>query len=243
MEEEQSTICGFLSNIQGDYDKFCNYVEISRILTWENEDKSGLQLADNAIFVFGGNVQGIGIGDIRIVRILLDLKKKYPNRVKLLIGSKDILALKFADLSDEALAKEAPKSNASIPTGSDGNASDRVRWLLRILFDSDAPFELRRAELALLSADPDSRAVSEIEVAQSFTEQVRPGEAGLMLRYLEEAQLAHIFDTTLIVHGGVPDGGAGAVPGHEPIARSRAAQAIPPKAHRSSCVIERVVPA
>ena len=212
--DDAPTICGFLSNVQGDYDFFEKYVEISRILAWADESKASLDLADSAYFVFGGNVQGTGQGDLRIARLLLDLKKKYPDRVKLLMGNMDIQLLKFAYLSDDSSCDDA-EFKRSIPEGVDSLQS-KVRWLLQDLVGSDEPFEQRRKELSLLSNSEDSQSVSDEVVAASFTAQVlETGEDNLMLRYLNEAQLAWIFGATLFVHGGITAQGAGTVPGRE----------------------------
>jgi hypothetical protein len=210
--DDAPTICGFLSNVQGDYDYFEKYVEISRILTWADESKTSLDLADSAYFVFGGNVQGIGTGDIRVARLLLDLKKKHPDRVKLLMGNMDIQLLKFTYLSDDSSCDDAIELKRSIPESLDSIQS-KVRWLLQDLVGSDEPFEQRRKELALISSSKDSQSISDEDVAVSFTAQVlATGEDNFMHRYLDEAQLAWIFGATLFVHGGIT---AGVIPGRE----------------------------
>ena len=218
--EDAPTFCGFLGDIQGDFGYFEKYVEISRILSWEDESNQSLLLADNAIFVFGGNVQGSGIGDIRITKLFLDLKKKYPDRVKLLMGYKDVILLKLTEISDDALKEASSENKLSIPLGPDLNKYDRIRWMLQALTGSEGSFENRRSELALLAGEPDSTTISDDDVADSFSEQVRPGaENGLLLQYLAKAQLAFIFDATLFTHGGLPSRSLGTIPDHDTITR------------------------
>jgi hypothetical protein len=218
--DDAPIVCGFLSNVRGDFACFEKFVEISRILSWEDESKQSLLLAENAILVYGGNIQGTGIGDIRITKLLLDLKKNCPDRVKLLMGSADVLYLKLADLSDDGLKLLATEFKESFPLGSDDSKSSRVRWILQRLAISEESFENRRSELALLSAESDAKTISDDDVASSFSEQVLPGaEDGLMLQYLSEAQLAYIFEETLFVHGALTERTAGSVPGRSAIAR------------------------
>jgi hypothetical protein len=81
--------CGFLTDVEGNYEYFERYVEISKVLEWANPEKSSLQLKDGAYFVFGGDSQDKGIGDIRFVKMMLALKEKYPDRVFFIIGNRD----------------------------------------------------------------------------------------------------------------------------------------------------------
>lgn len=49
-----------------------------------------LQLRDHCHFVYGGDVCDRGSGDIRICQDLLSLKRRYPDRVHLIVGNRDI---------------------------------------------------------------------------------------------------------------------------------------------------------
>jgi hypothetical protein len=54
--------------------------------------------------VFGGDAVDKGNGDIRFLRAMLRLKKRYPNRVHLIVGNRDCNKLRFGtELTKEAL--------------------------------------------------------------------------------------------------------------------------------------------
>jgi len=54
--------------------------------------------------VFGGDAVDKGNGDIRFVRAMLRLKKRYPDRVHLIVGNRDCNKLRFGtELTKEAL--------------------------------------------------------------------------------------------------------------------------------------------
>ena len=54
------------------------------------------------MFVFGGDTQDRGIGDIRFVNILLKFKDEYPDRVEFIIGNRDANKIRFySELSEK----------------------------------------------------------------------------------------------------------------------------------------------
>jgi hypothetical protein len=48
------------------------------------------------MFVYGGDTQDKGIGDIRFTKLLLALKQEHPDRVQLIIGNRDANKLRLA---------------------------------------------------------------------------------------------------------------------------------------------------
>ena len=90
-------------------------VKRSNVLDWE-EVESPIQSNDsndtdikfgrlilqpNTQFVYGGDTVDKGNGDIRLVRALVGLKKRYPDRVHLLVGNRDLNKLRLpSELSD-----------------------------------------------------------------------------------------------------------------------------------------------
>lgn len=58
-------VCGYLTDVEGNYDYFERYVAISRVIKWADDEKSELELNDGCEFVFGGDSQDKGIGEIR----------------------------------------------------------------------------------------------------------------------------------------------------------------------------------
>lgn len=65
---------------------------------------------------------------------------------------------------------------------------------------SDGDFERRREELAIMS-NRSVNSVTDDDVCTSFIESVKSG--GVIRKYLELGQLAHIAGNTLFVHGGI----------------------------------------
>jgi hypothetical protein len=93
----QFTQCAYLTGNLADFDK---YVATSTVLKWEDEGKKNrLRFKDkHTMFVFGGDSQDNGVSDIRLTKLLLDLKAQKGNedRVELIIRSRDANRLRLA---------------------------------------------------------------------------------------------------------------------------------------------------
>jgi hypothetical protein len=167
-------------------------------------------------------------GSIRVIRTLLRLKGKYPDRVELLLGNRDVNKIRFT--SELADSQFEPGRLASIPgpfwvpptkratplsyiaakcgvpeselTKSQrqqhNTLANRIRYLLKETMGSQGEFERRQRELTQLNG---GREATEEETCASFVESVKPG--GFMYRYISEGKLAALIDDTLYVHGGV----------------------------------------
>jgi len=98
-------------------------VQRSNVLVWEDADdcvllstvKEGnkgikfkrLVLRPNTHFVYGGDTVDKGPGDIRLVRALVSLKKRYPDRVHLLVGNRDLNKLRLpSELSESDMKRD-----------------------------------------------------------------------------------------------------------------------------------------
>ena len=83
---------GFFTDVEGNLEYLQRYVEQSRVLRWKDEGKrDALTLqSDEAHFVFGGDSQDKGPGDIRCAKLLTALKKEFPERVHLIMGNRDV---------------------------------------------------------------------------------------------------------------------------------------------------------
>ena len=98
---------GYVTDVEGNLDFFQQYVELSNVLSFSNSTKNKLILKDGCYFVHGGDIVDKGNGDIRLCRQLVDLKKRYPKRVFLLVGNRDLNKFRFsAELSDEDIARD-----------------------------------------------------------------------------------------------------------------------------------------
>jgi hypothetical protein len=109
----------FITDIEGNWEYLLHFVEISEALRnlGINEDGSlELELLDGWTFVHGGDCPDKGNevgGSIRIVRTLLRLKAKYPERVVLLLGNRDINKIRLS--SELAPSQLEPARLATIP--------------------------------------------------------------------------------------------------------------------------------
>ena len=106
------TECAYLTDVEGNYEYFCKYVEISKVVKWADaQTKERIVFTHkHTMLVFGGDSQDKGIGDIRFTKLLLDLKAQRGNedRVQFIIGNRDANKLRFAsELQDECIQDPA----------------------------------------------------------------------------------------------------------------------------------------
>jgi len=169
-------------------------VQRSNVLDWEDADdcallstvKEGdrgvkfkrLILRPNTHFVYGGDTVDKGPGDIRLVRALVSLKKRYPDRVHLLVGNRDLNKLRlpselsasdmnrdledipkpFWDRGAKSLKEylEEAMLERDVPTGANNldefnNRAERLRYILRHTLGCPDTFEFRREEIQILT--------------------------------------------------------------------------------------------
>ena len=93
----------FLTDVEGNFEYFLAFVELSEALTLVSTDGADgavdLELRDGWLFVFGGDAVdkgGLVGGSIRVARSLVALKRKYPQRVCLLMGNRDINKMRLS---------------------------------------------------------------------------------------------------------------------------------------------------
>lgn len=112
---------GYITDLEGCGDYFDRYVERSQVLTTHPIDKDQLLLKNPETnhFVFGGDLFDKGWHDLRLARKLLDLKKRYPYNVHLLIGNRDI---NKAKLTAELYGATLKESLVQAATGAGGGA-------------------------------------------------------------------------------------------------------------------------
>jgi hypothetical protein len=134
-------------------------------------------------FVYGGDVVDKGDGDIRLCRMLVSLKQRYPNNVELLVGNRDLNKLRLsAELAEVGVRHyqniPGPHWDASAPTLHEYLASlaeestttdnknlqsldtrvNRLQYMLRHTLGCPDTFAFRRRELQILqtAGDDDS---------------------------------------------------------------------------------------
>jgi hypothetical protein len=228
---------GYITDVEGNLDYFLRFVEGSKVLDLleGNDDCSSsfsstslkLSLRDHCYFVYGGDAVDKGPGDIRLVRALVDLKRRHPNRVYLLVGNRDLNKLRFtAELSDADMARPIrdippPHWDPSAPTlqeflermlikeKEDKNVSikdlntrvNRLHYLLKHTLGCPETFTFRRKELSLLWGLPKSE-ISDEQVVDSFLHEAAHQE-GSLRQYFEVADVAVCIGNTLFCHGAV----------------------------------------
>jgi len=89
----------YASDVEGRWDYFCNFVDHSKGLRFrldlEHINRRSLrelelQLEDGWHFVFGGDACPKGPGTLRFLETMVRLKRKWPGRVHLLLGERDL---------------------------------------------------------------------------------------------------------------------------------------------------------
>eukprot|EP00930_Biecheleria_cincta_P020450 TRINITY_DN15391_c0_g1_i1.p1 TRINITY_DN15391_c0_g1~~TRINITY_DN15391_c0_g1_i1.p1 ORF type:complete len:891 (+),score=144.56 TRINITY_DN15391_c0_g1_i1:586-3258(+) len=163
---------GFITDTEGNFDYWCRCVELSRVVRFDAEEQLDFcRSGELDKFVFGGDVFDKGLGDIRIASALVAFKRKYPNRVILLVGNRDLNKLRFtAELHERdldvpqpvPLYPRAPPQMAlrdyleqraieeGIPIDEANNTANRLRWILNKTMTAQGAFEHRRQELSIL---------------------------------------------------------------------------------------------
>ncbi|KAL7451265.1 hypothetical protein ACHAWC_003088 [Mediolabrus comicus] len=185
---------GYVADVEGHWDYFLEYVQRSQVLDWEDHEEHNnilstpasnnksikfqrLKLRPNTHFVYGGDAVDKGPGDIRLCRALVNLKKRYPDNVHLLVGNRDLNKLRFSsELSDDDMRRPLedikrpfwdPKAKSykehleEIIQSDATNSGDctldqlntkveRLRWMLKHTLGCPETFEFRREEVAIL---------------------------------------------------------------------------------------------
>jgi hypothetical protein len=210
-------LTSYLSDIEGSRDYFNRFLGISKVLF---EDGNGrLQLRDNTRFVFGGDAFDKGDGDLEICHRLVDLKERFPDRCTFILGNRDVnkttftshftpqvLALPADEISIPYFAGHVPKYTEFLTKhGLKHDVVGLMKYRLAHTMGCTETFELRRKELQRTA-----KAVTDLDVVDSFLSSVRPG--GIVRRFLQHGQLMAIIDGVAFVHGAILPSNFGFVP-------------------------------
>ena len=81
----EDTVIEFITDIEGHWEYFLRLVHCSKVLYWDGEERGDwgpgvLRLRSHGMLVFGGDAPDKGPGDIRLVKTLLSLKKRFPQQ-------------------------------------------------------------------------------------------------------------------------------------------------------------------
>jgi hypothetical protein len=232
---------GYVTDVEGNIDYFVKFVQQSKVLEVKHHDNHSLVLdfrvhpPKELYFVYGGDAVDKGPGDIRLVRALVDLKKRYPSHVYLLVGNRDLNKLRLtAELSEADMARPVddippPHWDPKAPSWREyleeklkerdpkckswkelNTRVNRLQYLLQHTLGCPHTFEFRRQELALLQG-VDESAIFDDAVVESFLREVEHPE-GSLRQYLECASVAVVLGNTLFCHGAVDINTMGFVP-------------------------------
>mmetsp|Transcript_78542 Transcript_78542/g.188414 ORF Transcript_78542/g.188414 Transcript_78542/m.188414 type:complete len:662 (-) Transcript_78542:58-2043(-) len=111
----------YLTDVEGHWPYFCNFVDLSEGLAFAEEgDQRAARAAPELIledgwhFVFGGDTCDKGPGSLRCLQALVSVKKRYPDRVHLLLGNRDINKMRYtSEFTDDEVARMSPDSPAA----------------------------------------------------------------------------------------------------------------------------------
>lgn len=225
----KSETVGVLGDLEGDWKRFDSYVTNSDVLYRRADGE--IDLRHGKSFVFLGDLSDRGPGTQRIMETFLKLKRKYPKRVTLILGNREINKMKIFSLMNQYKNSLVPelifpyyktflKEKYGLSFPEDISLSDfqklaapydnevtRLQVFLIGMNAKDA-FEYRRQELELLKG----KIFSDKEVFLSFKEDMTKGS--LMHQYLKEGELIKTIDGNLFTHGAITEENFGFVPGH-----------------------------
>ena len=129
---------GYATDVEGNYDYWSRYIELSEILT--RTFLGTLELAENCHFVFGGDVVDRGPGDLRVLSDLISLKRAYPDRVHFIMGNRDINKMRIPVELHPNIIKIPPKVYwlREAETASSDNSvietqAEKLKWVRIVL--------------------------------------------------------------------------------------------------------------
>lgn len=191
----------YVTDLEGQWERFVGFVEANPDVRLEGET---LVLADGVVFVFGGDAVDRGPWSRRLVRVLLEAKERYGERVVLLAGNRDVNKLRLVRELGGFMPERVPLEHR-------GDRPTLLRWIFEHTMGAADAFAHRVSELRAEGEPHDDETVVE-----SFLRDLEPD--GLHARYLSVCQLAHRHGPTLFLHGGLTEESLGYVPGAERIA-------------------------
>lgn len=229
MHQKPCAEVAFVTDVEGNLNFLSRWVLSSRVLVFEAGRLEFVH--DHAYFVYGGDVMDKGPGGVRLARLLVSLKRRYPERVRLLVGNRDLNKLRFtAELGEADMARpvddipcmpwdtvclrehlERVATASGLKLEEVNTRRERLRYMLQHTLGCPDSFELRREEVAL-ERSCELAEVTDDEVVEHFVDDVTAGRGGALREYLEHADVAAILGTTLFVHGAVDRMTLGFVP-------------------------------
>lgn len=164
--------------------------------------------------VFGGDLMDRGPHTLRLMRFLIGLKQKYPDRVNLIQGNRDLNKLSFSIDREEKMASlQDPKyheflqgklsqieesKRAGLTVESMNTAEHQVQWWAE-QYGLTKAIEFHQQELRELKKTE----VTYNEAAKDFADMIsNPNRE--YLNYIKLGQLVHSEGSVVYLHGGLP---------------------------------------
>lgn len=126
-------LVGFVSDVEGNLMYWNNYIHTSRVLERKGDR---LFLRDNCHLVYGGDVCDRGRGDIRLLTDLVDLKRRYFNRVHFILGNRDTNKMRWPVTLHPSTLSKKPETywfKNPDPKSLEGyrlhNRVDKMKWV------------------------------------------------------------------------------------------------------------------
>ncbi|KDO31584.1 hypothetical protein SPRG_03513 [Saprolegnia parasitica CBS 223.65] len=219
----------YCTDVEGNIEYFNRYVALSEGVYYDGDGH--LELRPGYIFVFGGDAGDKGLGTLRLYRLLIDIKTKYPTRVVLIAGNRDVNKMRFTseltptELDLATMSRDIVDGPLWVPT----NVRVSVRDFLcsEVLQQSPDTYvsastlasvntKVNRVKWMLkhtMGSDGDFErrrvelqssqggTVSDEDVVASYVSSVEAG--GILREYLQLCVLGYVHGPNLFVHGGV----------------------------------------
>jgi hypothetical protein len=209
-------LVAYVSDLEGNYDYWINYLSISKVLTrlpngevdFQHKDRVNPKVPKDH-FIHGGDACDRWKGDIRILRDLLSLKKRYPENVHFLLGNRDVNKLRLPVSLHPVILEFLPHAYWAPANSVEANFPLRdpvakLKWVLKNTMGAPFAFECRREELKEMNLP-----ASDEDIYTSFTQSVFPEAGGELLEYLSYGKMSVIIEDTIYVHGGITKFGLG----------------------------------
>ena len=178
----------YVTDLEGMWDRLRTFADGNSHVRLDGDR---IELAPGVTFVFGGDAIDRGPHGMRIVRVLLEAKRRLGDRVVLIAGNRDLNKMR---LGWELRGHPSPRAPRGL-----GNP-DLLRWIFTNTMGAGGAFEHRRTELGGVPDD---------DVVDSYLDDPD------LRAYQAESQLAFRDGATLFVHGGLSDESLGAIPGRD----------------------------
>ena len=188
----------YVTDVEGSWDRLWSFVQGNGLVRFDEHMRLVVQA--DATLVFGGDAIDRGSHGRRVVRTLLEARKRQPDQVVLLAGNRDINKLRIPRELRGFLPTRAPDDLRHQPR------PEILRWILSHTMNAGAAFEHRRAEL-----QAEGLAAHDDDVVASMDADLDP-RTGVFFDYLRHCQLAFRSGVTLFVHGGISETSLGFVP-------------------------------